>query len=41
MENPAVKQERKMGVTENIVRFVDEASFDALPDEVVFRTKMS
>ena len=29
-----------MAVTEDIVRFVDEASFEALPDEVVFRTKM-
>src|SRR4030095_15988874 len=28
-----------MGVTEDIVRFVDETRFDALPDEVVFRTK--
>src|SRR5262245_16236813 len=28
-----------MGVTEDIVRFVDQARFDALPDEVVFRTK--
>lgn len=28
-----------MGVTADIVRFVDEARFDALPDEVVFRTK--
>ena len=28
-----------MGVTEDIVRFVDESRFDALPDEVVFRTK--
>ena len=28
-----------MGVTEDIVRFIDEASFEALPDEVVFRTK--
>ena len=28
-----------MGVTEDIVRFVDEARFDALPDEVIFRTK--
>ncbi len=28
-----------MAVTEDIVRFIDEASLDALPDEVVFRTK--
>lgn len=28
-----------MAVTEDIVRFIDEASFEALPDEVVFRTK--
>ena len=28
-----------MGVTEDIVRFVDEASFDALPDQLIFRTK--
>ena len=28
-----------MGVTEDIVRFVDESRFDALPDDVVFRTK--
>lgn len=39
MENPTDKQSLKMGVTEDIVRFVDQASFDALPDEVVFRTK--
>jgi len=28
-----------MGVTEDIVRFIDESSFDELPAEVVFRTK--
>jgi 2-methylcitrate dehydratase PrpD len=28
-----------MGVTADIVRFVDEARFDALPDQVIFRTK--
>ena len=28
-----------MGVTEEIVRFIHESRFDALPDEVVFRTK--
>ncbi|MBM2803971.1 MAG: MmgE/PrpD family protein [Deltaproteobacteria bacterium] len=28
-----------MGVTEDIVRFIDEASFHALPDEVIFRAK--
>ena len=28
-----------MGVTTDIVRFIDEARFDALPDQVIFRTK--
>src|SRR4030095_6132727 len=28
-----------MGVTDDIVRLFDESRFDALPDEVVFRTK--
>jgi 2-methylcitrate dehydratase PrpD len=28
-----------MGVTQDIVRFVDESRFVALPDEIVFRTK--
>ncbi|MGH7888420.1 MAG: MmgE/PrpD family protein [Candidatus Binatia bacterium] len=32
-------KEIEMGVTADIVRFVDESRFEALPDEVVFRTK--
>jgi 2-methylcitrate dehydratase PrpD len=28
-----------MGITEEIVRFVEDANFDSLPEEVVFRTK--
>ena len=32
-------EQHKMGVTEGIVRFVGATRFDAVPDEVVFRTK--